>query len=102
MCSENGKVSIDFENIILSIVDLMLKNIIGSFQSIIGSSILTLYLEMQYANGPMHVYFFESCFNILYMQKYSIYVTGSAKTRHNGVSLNFQYRLLIAMGKIFA
>ena len=29
-------------------------------------------------------------------------MTGSAKTRHNGASLNFQYRLLIAMRKIFA
>ena len=30
------------------------------------------------------------------------YVTGSAKTRHNGASLNFQYRLLITIGEIFA
>ena len=30
------------------------------------------------------------------------FVTGSAKTRHNGASLNFQYRLLIAMGKKLA
>ena len=29
-------------------------------------------------------------------------VTGSAKTQHNGANLNFQYRLLIAMCKLFA
>ena len=30
------------------------------------------------------------------------YVTGSAKTRHNRASLNFQYKALNAMGEILA